>query len=71
MLMTDVPPYAEQDRLSAWRQDHNARFGGEPYWREAGHVDTVALAREVGFAHARAFSLPGPGNYWVTLAEKA
>ena len=41
MLMTDVPPYAQQDRLTAWRQDHNARFGGEPYWREAGHVEPV------------------------------
>lgn len=71
MIMTDVAPYAQHDRLTAWRNDHNARFGGEPYWREAGHADTVQLAREAGFARARAFPLPGPGGYWVTLAEKA
>lgn len=71
MIMTDVAPYARHDRLAAWRQDHSARFGGEPYWREAGHVDTVELACQTGFARARAFPLPGPGGYWVTLAEKA
>jgi SAM-dependent methyltransferase len=71
MIMTDVPPYAQQDKLSVWRQDRGAVHGGEPYWREAGQVDTVALARAAGFAAARAFPLPGGGGYWVTLAEKA
>jgi SAM-dependent methyltransferase len=71
MIMTDVPPYDQQDKLTTWRYDRAAVYGGEPYWREAGLVDTVAVAKEVGFAEARAFLLPGGGNYWVTIAEKA
>jgi SAM-dependent methyltransferase len=71
MIMTDVPPYAAQDKLAVWRADRSAKFGGEPYWREAGLVDTVAVAKSVGFSEARGFKLPGPGNYWVTLAVKA
>jgi SAM-dependent methyltransferase len=71
MIMTDVPPYAAQDKLATWRADRAARFGGEPYWREAGQVDTVAAAKAAGFAQADGFKLPGPGNYWVTLAVKA
>ena len=71
MVMTDVPPYFEQDKMSQWRNDRAALYSGEPYWREAGQVDTVALAKAVGFDKARAFRLPGQGQYWVTIAEKA
>jgi hypothetical protein len=71
MIMTDVPPYSAQDKLAVWRADRSAKFGGEPYWREAGQVDTVELAKSIGFSEASGFRLPGPGNYWVTLAVKA
>ncbi len=71
MIMSDVPPYAAQDKLTTWRFDRGAIRGGEPFWREAGQIDTVALAGEVGFETARAFKHPGGGNYWVTIAEKA
>jgi hypothetical protein len=70
MIMTDVPPYAAQDKMTTWRFDRGAMRGGEPFWREAGLTDTVAVAKDVGFDKVRAFKHPGAGNYWVTIAEK-
>jgi SAM-dependent methyltransferase len=70
MIMTDVPPSWTQDRLTAWRYDRGARYGGEPYWREAGLLDTAQIARDCGFVNVRAFKEPTGGNYWVTIGEK-
>ena len=70
VIMTDVPPYGTLDKLTAWRFDRAALGGGEPYWREAGHVDTAQLAREAGFVDVRAFKEPSGGNYCVTIGEK-
>jgi ubiquinone/menaquinone biosynthesis C-methylase UbiE len=70
VIMTDVPPSWSQDKLTAWRYDRSAQYGGEPYWREAGLVDTAAIARECGFVNVRAFKEPSGGNYWVTIGEK-
>jgi hypothetical protein len=68
--MTDVPPSSAHDKVTAWRYDRGARYGGEPYWREAGLLDTAAIARGCGFVNVRAFKEPTGGNYWVTLGEK-
>ncbi len=70
VIMTDVPPYAAQDKLTTWRFDRGALRGGEPYWREAGLLDTAAIARDCGFINVRAFKEPTGGNYWVTIGEK-
>ena len=70
VIMTDVPPYSTQDKLKAWRADRGALGGGEPYWREAGHLDTAQIARDAGFINVRAFKEPTGGNYWVTVGEK-
>ena len=70
VIMTDVPPSWSQDKITAWRFDRSALRGGEPYWREAGLLDTAQIARDCGFVHVRAFKEPGGGNYWVTLGEK-
>jgi SAM-dependent methyltransferase len=70
VIMTDVPPYAEQDKLTTWRFDRSARRGGEPYWRESGMLDTKAIAHDCGFVNVRAFKEPTGGNYWVTIGEK-
>lgn len=70
VIMTDVPPYAMHDKLTQWRYDRGALRGGEPYWREAGLVDTVQLARDAGFVDVRAFKEPTGGNFWVTIGEK-
>jgi SAM-dependent methyltransferase len=70
VIMTDVPPYAAQDKLTTWRYDRSALRGGEPYWRESGLLDTAAIARDCGFVNVRAFKEPTGGNYWVTIGEK-
>lgn len=54
MVMSDVTRYADLDRLSAWKADRSAKFGGEPHWRESASLDLASLAKEVGFAEARA-----------------
>jgi SAM-dependent methyltransferase len=70
VIMTDVPPYSAHDKLTAWRYDRSARYGGEPYWRESGLLDTVQIARDLGFINVRAFREPTGGNFWVTVGEK-
>lgn len=54
MVMSDVTRYADLDRLSAWKADRSAKFGGEPHWRESASLDLAAVAKDVGFAEARA-----------------
>jgi SAM-dependent methyltransferase len=70
VIMTDVPPYREHDKITAWKYDRSAAFGGEPYWRESGLMDTVQIAKDCGFVNIRAFREPTGGNYWVTIGEK-
>ena len=67
MLMSDVTRYADLDRLAAWKADRSAKYGGEPFWRESASLDLAEVAREVGFAEARA-----EGIYpHVLIARKA
>jgi SAM-dependent methyltransferase len=49
MLMSDVPRFAELDRLTAWRFDHLAKWGGEPFWRASASMDLAAAATRAGF----------------------
>ena len=53
MLMSDVPRFSELDRLTAWRFDHIAKWGGEPFWRASASMDLVAAATEAGFVDVR------------------
>ncbi|WP_375383263.1 class I SAM-dependent methyltransferase [uncultured Sphingomonas sp.] len=69
MLVGDVPRYAELDRLAAWRFDHVARYGGEPYWRVSACTDLVALARELGFVDVSGQAI-GRGTPYVLVATK-
>ncbi len=50
VLMSDVPRFAELDRLTAWRFDHIAKWGGEPFWRASASMDLAAAAQRAGFA---------------------
>jgi hypothetical protein len=70
VIMTDVPPYSAHDKLTAWKYDRGAQFGGEPFWRESGLLDTVKIAKDCGFVNVRAFREPTGGNYWITIGEK-
>jgi SAM-dependent methyltransferase len=57
MVMSDVTRYADLDRLSAWKADRSAKFGGEPHWRASASLDLAAIAHEVGFVEAKAEGL--------------
>ncbi len=54
LLMSDVTRYADMDKLSVWKADNAARFGGEPHWRASASLDLGELAREVGFVDVTA-----------------
>lgn len=72
LLMADVPRYADLDRMSAWRFDWVAKWGGEPYWRASAMLDLGAMAREAGFVDVRT-SEPGgpPGSPYFVYGRKA
>lgn len=66
IVMSDVTPYAEMDRLAVWKADRGARFGGEPHWREAATLDLAKTARKAGFVNV---TTKGPYPY-VLIASK-
>jgi 2-polyprenyl-3-methyl-5-hydroxy-6-metoxy-1,4-benzoquinol methylase len=57
MVMSDVTRYADLDKLSAWKADRNAKYGGEPHWRASASLDLAELAAEVGFVEVKAEGL--------------
>jgi SAM-dependent methyltransferase len=63
LLLGDVVPYLAQDPLAQAWADHEARHGGEPYWREACSVDLAAAASAAGFESARYFFAATPRRF--------
>lgn len=57
MVMSDVTRYADLDKLSEWKADRGAKYGGEPHWRESASLDLAALAAEIGFVDVSATGL--------------
>jgi SAM-dependent methyltransferase len=57
LLISDVTRYADLDKLSVWKADRGARFGGEPHWRESASLDLATLARAAGFVDVSATGL--------------
>lgn len=70
VLMSDVTPYCEQDKLGVWRADWLAKFGGEPYWREAASLDWTQLATEAGFVDVRSHGIDGKPYPWIVVGTK-
>lgn len=62
MIMSDVTRYADVDKLTAWKMDQNAKYGGEPHWRESASADLSAIAKRVGFVDVNAAG-DAPHNY--------
>jgi ubiquinone/menaquinone biosynthesis C-methylase UbiE len=62
MIMSDVTRYADLDKLSVWRADSGAKYGGEPHWRESASLDLAQAARDVGFVDVTAGG-EGPYKY--------
>ncbi|MEP3225583.1 MAG: class I SAM-dependent methyltransferase [Parasphingorhabdus sp.] len=54
LIMSDVTRYADLDKLSAWKADRGAKYGGEPHWRESASLDLAEIAREAGFVDTSA-----------------
>jgi SAM-dependent methyltransferase len=52
LLMSDVPRYADMNKLDIVKADREAILGGEPHWRSAAQLDLVAAAKEAGFQEA-------------------
>jgi 2-polyprenyl-3-methyl-5-hydroxy-6-metoxy-1,4-benzoquinol methylase len=70
MVMTDVPRYQDMDRLSVWRYDWLAKWGGEPYWRASASMDLIAAAKEIGFEMVEGFTQEPVHTYYVLRARK-
>lgn len=70
VLMSDVIPYAVQDKLAVWRADWLARHGGEPYWSEAAGLDWAQIARDAGFVDVQAGGLLGTPYPWIVMGTK-
>ena len=62
IVFSDVPRYADIDKLNAWRHDWIAREHGEHYWREAAKINLVELAKDVGFVDIEENAV-GPAKY--------
>ena len=62
MIMSDVTRYSDVDKLTAWKMDQGAKYGGEPHWRESASADLGAMAKKVGFVDVNA-SGDAPNNY--------
>ena len=54
MIMSDVTRYDDLDKLAAWKVDQDAKYGGEPHWRESASADLGAIAKKVGFVDVSA-----------------
>jgi SAM-dependent methyltransferase len=64
MLMSDVPRFADLDRVTAWRFDHIAKWGGEPFWRASASMDLAAAAERAGFVGVTAGGIgPAPTRH--------
>jgi len=61
MIIADVARTKSRDRLSGWRMDWAARWGGEPFWRTSAALDMAPMAQAAGFADVRAWE-PQPGR---------
>lgn len=66
ILFGDVIPYLAQDPLAQAWADHEARTGGEPYWREYCSLDLALCANEAGFERARYFQAKTPRRFPFT-----
>lgn len=69
VMMSDVTPFAELDKLAAWRADWSAR-GGEPYWREAAQLELGDVLGNAGFVDVEVGGLTGAPYPWIARGTK-
>ena len=51
LLFSDVTRFSNLDKLAEWQVDHDAKYGGEPYWRGSASQNLASLAQAAGFEH--------------------
>lgn len=61
LIMADVARSYSQDKMTGWRFDWLARWGGEPFWRSTARLDMEPMLREAGFVDVRGWQ-PNPGR---------
>lgn len=61
MIMADVARTQSMDKMTAWRFDWLARWGGEPFWRTTAKLDMEPMARAAGFVDVRGWQ-PNDGR---------
>lgn len=69
LLMVDVPPYRFLSPHEAWKQDEEARIGGDPYWAEYATTDLADAARMAGLRAVR-WAPWGPMRYGLLTAVR-
>ena len=70
LFFGDVAPFSAMDKLSSWRTDYLARYGGEPYWRGSATMDMISEMKKIGFIDITYKGME-PKNYpWITFGRK-
>lgn len=69
-VIADVKRTWEHDRMTAWRFDWVAKWGGEPFWRPTAKLDFADMAREAGFIEVVGQGLPPSGDPYVVRGRK-
>jgi len=70
VIFSDVIPYHEQDKLAVWRADFQAKYGGEPFWRESASFDLEGALKEMGYVDVKRYGLTPEKYPYVTYARK-
>lgn len=70
LLIADVARYADLDRMTAWRFDAAAKFGGEPFWRVTASLDFAEGARKAGFVDVVGASRPPRNDPYYVIGIK-
>lgn len=70
MIMSDVPRYADMNKLSVWQADRGAIYGGEPHWRSSASLDLELAAEQAGFIDISAGGMDGKPYPYIITASK-
>lgn len=69
-LIADVKRTWEHDRMTAWRFDWVAKWGGEPFWRPTANLDFADMARKAGFVDVAGYGMAPTSDPHVVRGRK-
>jgi SAM-dependent methyltransferase len=70
MIMADIARTDTLDRMTAWRFDWLARWGGEPFWRSTARLDMVPMAQAAGFVDVRGWHPRAGADPYIIYGRK-